>query len=104
MKGPILNGVAMGALRPGVVAVRKQRCENCAFFEDGLILGMKTKVCKGGPPSALLVPAGQDQNGNPRMNIVAIWPPPPPSEWCATWKPKILGAMQSADAGEQAQP
>lgn len=78
---------------PGPVAVRKQRCENCAFLEDGEIVpGLRGKLCKGGPPTTLLMPGKKPGT----MNFHAVWPPVAPTDWCAVWKPKLLGVAQGA--------
>jgi len=93
------NSVSGLSLRPQVEAVRSQRCENCAFLADAVMLGMKAKVCKQRGPTPMLVPVGVDSQGKPHMNVVATWPPVPPNEWCYAWKAKVLGVKQGAGDG-----
>lgn len=102
MKGPILNGVAMGALRPGVVAVRKQRCENCAFIHKPATPNERG-TCRFNPPAPILVMVGVDTKGVPVMQPAALWPIVGPADYCHRWKAQVLGIHQGADDGEQAQ-
>ena len=91
------NGVAGAALRPQVMAVPKQRCENCAFVRPPTKRG-DVGACHKGPPTVVLVMRGVDEkSGTPVMTPASIWPPVRPHDECGAWKPKVLGLAQTAN-------
>lgn len=85
------------------MALRRERCQSCRFYEmEGVTRGEPGR-CHRYPPSVngLMVPMppppkapmiiGQEQQPPPLPPIVdrTCWPRPLPAQWCGEWQPEV---------------
>ena len=79
--------MAADLLMPASPAViRAQRCETCTF--GVATRGQPLLACHRNPPTAFPM---QAPNGS--LQVLPIWAPTPPDEWCGEWASKLAKAL-----------
>lgn len=63
--------------------VEKRDCATCALTYTRPMLAGRGVECRGAPPTAVLA---QSPGGG--VQIIAVWPPASPGNWCGAWQPK----------------
>jgi hypothetical protein len=60
-------------------------CKDCRFY------CAKEQECRANPPQAFPMPGKSSLTGEPRLNIVGIWPSARPELWCGAFKERAQG-------------
>jgi hypothetical protein len=79
---PIVNGKTAIEYAPA------ERCENCRF---ALFPGADaTGFCRINPPTAVIIPLGQNKIDPRRIESTTLsaWPPVMRNQWCGKWEKK----------------
>jgi len=91
-----MSGLILGVPKPKpkAAALPLQRCGNCFYADEHP--GPEFIVCKGAPPTAVLLGMREDQLGRPCPVIEGFWPVVRKEQRrCSMWQdvgPKVDGA------------